>query len=123
MEDGALKTAIESGVDSIAYTDLLTSLCSELKSSAELQEAVTRPQGLEDAESFQLELRSFLRELHCPHFSLTMDTSVLSSYEKRLLLLDYLVSEVLASRLMTLRQRRKQDVMEVNGEEVGVVQP
>ena len=120
MEEGALHTAVQEGMQSPAYTDLLTALCAELKASAGLQESVTRPQGPDDAESFQLELRGLLRELQCPHFSLTADMHVLDSAEKRLLVLDYLVSEVLAARLASVRGQRGEEP-EVNGDEVGVV--
>lgn len=81
---------------------------------------MTRPQGPQDAESLQLELRGLLREMQCPHLALTMLVDMLSTYENRLLVLDYLLSEVLAARLLSLRQQ-KQDEMETNGEEVGVV--
>jgi len=117
MEAGALKTAVKEGLDSESYISLLTSLCSELKSAHSLQEEVTHPQGRGDAESLQLELRSFLLELKCPHLELTMDMMVLFSYEKRLLMMDYLVSEVMASRLVAL-QREGAELMEVNGKQV-----
>ena len=110
--EGNLKSAIEDGINSDLFVELIHSLCSELKSSLSLQEVVTHPQGKEDAESLQMELRAFLVELHCPHINLTMDMNVLSSYQKRLLVLDYLVSELVASRLNTLRQG-KEDVMEI----------
>ena len=119
MEDGALKQAVNEGLSSMAYTTLLVTLCSELKDSLGLEEGVTPPQGSEDSTAFQMELRGVLVELHCPHVSLTTDMNLLSSPSNRLLVLEYLVSEVLTARLNTVR-REGEEAMEVNGEEVRV---
>lgn len=42
--------------------------------------------GASDAESFHLEMRSFLNELRCPHVQLTKDLSSLIETNNRLLL-------------------------------------
>ena len=114
-ENGAFKSAAKAGIESKTYTQLIHSLCLELKKSLGLGESVTLPQGKEDAESFQLELRAFLGEMKCPHSSLTSSMEVLESYHKKLLLCDYLLSEVMASRLVS---SDGEEAMEVNGGEV-----
>ncbi len=122
MEEGALKQAVEKGMASSEYTSLLTTLCSELKTSLGLREGVTPPRGQLDEVAFQMELRGVLMELQCPHLSLTMDLTLLtSSPSNRLLVLDYLVSEVLATRLSAVR-KDKEETMDVNGEEVWPIQ-
>ena len=103
-----LQKAVEGGLESETYTHLLHQVCAELQSSLSLHEAVSLPQGSEDREAFHLELRSFLAELRCPHVALTKDVHFLSSYQKRLLVVDYLVSELLACRLTLLRQSQEQ---------------
>ena len=104
LEDGKMKTAIEEGLASAAFVELVTALCSELKRLNQMQETVTKPAGLgsfafcgtpattlrvlsvfflgaADAESFEVEMRGFLQELCCPNTQLTTS---LSSYSSRL---------------------------------------
>ena len=116
LEDGKLWSAVEGGITSPDYAALVVALCAELKSTLDLQESVTLPQGSEDAESFQMELRGLLMEMKCPHPSLTSELNLLSSCLQRLLVLDYLVSEVMAGRLVGVRQEKEQreEEMEVD---------
>ena len=46
MEDGKLQEAIEAGLSSAMFVDLLISLCSELKRLNKMQETVARPAGV-----------------------------------------------------------------------------
>ena len=50
------------------------------------------PPGVQDAESFQLEMRAFLVELCCPHSVLTQDLGALAVATNRLLLVGELGS-------------------------------
>ena len=89
--------------------------------------------GVEDTDSFQMEMRGFLQELCCPHKQLTSDLNILASYSSRLLLIgepgnlfvvitwiltllfsetDFLLSEVLTARLCDLQQRQDPDPMD-----------
>ena len=100
-----MRAAVEAGLESAAFVELVMALCSELKTLCEMQETVTRPAGLlacgnvprkvqhslfsflsgvADAESFQLELRGFLQELSCPYADLTSSLNPLSSFSPRL---------------------------------------
>ena len=116
MQDSStLQTAIEQGLTSSLFIDLCTLLCNELKQLLNLQEAVSRPQGQDDCDSFELEIRSFLKELHCPHTSLINERDILISYKKKLLMMDFLLSEVLTARMLSLR-KKDEERMEVNGE-------
>lgn len=125
FEEGALRNAVEEGIKSSAYTSLLVSLSSDLKSSLSLQESmVTPPQGLDDLESFQLELRGLVMELKCPHLSITGNVGLLDTPQQRLQLLEYLLSEAMAARLVAQQQEKEMEeeeeakAMEVNGHEV-----
>ncbi len=73
----------------------------------------------EDIEAFQLELRSFLRELCCPHSVLLQGVDVLATYHCRLLLLDYLLSELMAARLTSGKREEEMDT----GQEVSCPLP
>ena len=91
-------------------------LCTSLQQLCSLQSSVNHPQGEEDRESFQLELRSLLREMSCPHQSLMEGLEVVGDCHKRLLLVDYLLSEFLAAKLVSARSEETMDT----GEQVSV---
>ena len=97
--------------------EMVTAISSELKRLCALQETVSRPQGPGDNEAFQLEMRSFLKELHCPHELLLKDLDLLSTFKQRLLLVDFLLSELLAARLVAVKKKSRGDSepMEVDG--------
>lgn len=97
---------MEAGLGSAVFIDLVSSLCSELKTLNQMQENVSKPSGavqpvgvcctsynhcfctgVEDTDSFQMEMRGFLQELSCPHKHLTSDLNILASYSSRLLLI------------------------------------
>ena len=121
MEEGGLKSCIKKGLDSDVFIELVTSVCSELKQLCSLQEAVSKPQGSADSESFELEMRSFLKELNCPH-TLLGELGLLGTYRKKLLLVDFVLSELLAARLAAVRRKNKGGVedMEVDGDKGAV---
>ena len=116
MEEDILRTILEKGLDSDVFIDTVITICSELKQLYSLQEAVSKPQGPSDAESFQLEMRSFLQELQCPHDSLR-ELDLLSSFKKKLLLVDFIVSELLTARLLKAKKKdlSSAEAMEVDG--------
>lgn len=116
LEDGVLRSTLEKGLHSDVFIDTVITICSELKDLYSLQEAVSRPQGPADADSFQLEMRSFLQELQCPHESLK-ELDLLSSFKKKLLLVDFLVSELLTARILKVKKKDSNGVeaMEVDG--------
>ena len=123
-EESALKESLEKGLASDLFIELVYALSSELKQLCSLQETVSRPQGPSDAESFQLEMRSFLQEMSCPHESLLKELDLLSTLRKKLLLVDFLLSELLAARMIAVKKKKKERVdvedMEVDGAGGGV---
>ena len=64
--------------------------------------------GIDDQDTFNLEMKGFLQELQCPYLTLTKSIDSLSHHDNRLLLLNYLLSELQTSRL--LMEEEKQDV-------------
>lgn len=101
--------AIEQGLSSSLYTELALNLCSSLQQLCSLQSCVSRPRGSDDVEAFQLEMRSLLRELGCPHQCLMDGVDVMGDYHKRLLLVDFLLSELMAARLVEINTEEKMD--------------
>ena len=115
MEEGVLRSTLEKGLHSDVFIDTIIAICSELKQLLSLQEAVSKPQGPADTDAFQLEMRSFLQELHCPHESLG-ELDLLSSFKKKLLLIDFLVSELLTARILKVKNvDGGVEAMEVDG--------
>ncbi|XP_064387131.1 protein FAM98A-like [Halichondria panicea] len=100
LNDDTLSTAIQQGLSSTLYKELVLQLCASLQQLCSLECRVSSPQVPEDLEAFQLELRSLLREMDCHHKSLMESVDVLGDYHKRLLLVDYLLSELMAARLV-----------------------
>eukprot|EP00731_Ephydatia_muelleri_P017983 Em0011g23a len=112
LEESDLRDAVQQGLASHEYRHICSSLCEELKTLNQMQECVSRISGPEDAESFQLELRGFLLELNCPHTTLADN---LDQFDVKLLLLDFLLAELMASRLMALRKATAEEAQESHG--------
>ena len=64
--------------------------------------------GIDDQDTFNLEMKGFLQELQCPYLTLTKSIDSLNHHDNRLLLLNYLLSELQTSRL--LMEKEEQDV-------------
>ena len=67
--------------------------------------------GIDDQDTFNLEMKGFLQELQCPYLILTDTIDSLNYHDNRLLLLSYLLSELQTSRL--LMEKEKQDIVTV----------
>ncbi|CAB3237728.1 unnamed protein product [Arctia plantaginis] len=108
-EDTFLK-AVECGAKSMEFTKLIHILADELKKFCRLEETVNVMNGPEDSSSFLLELSSFLKELGCPYKNLVTGhmSSRLQSKEDCLLLLDYLISELMAARMVNIDSEGKE---------------
>ncbi|KAK6636213.1 hypothetical protein RUM43_009871 [Polyplax serrata] len=102
QDDKALEKAIETGPKSVQYTGLIEWICRELKVLCKLEETVNAVTSEDDATNFLMELSSFLKELGCCYTLLLEGhlTERLNNREKRLLLLDYLLSELMAARMI-----------------------
>ncbi|EDO36415.1 predicted protein [Nematostella vectensis] len=97
-DDGgpALLKAVEGDILSYDFMSLCHWLSNQLKEVCSLGESVS---DIDDQETFKLEISGMLRELGCPHAQL-MGTNGLANPYHRLLLLDYLTSEVQACRIL-----------------------
>ena len=94
-----LEKEVKDGILSKEYVDIVCTICNEIKELYHLEEAVTIPSGPEDEQTFNLELKAFLRELGCGYSSLVTDREALKLPNNRMLLLSYILSEVMSARI------------------------
>nr|XP_034837749.1 protein FAM98A [Maniola hyperantus] len=104
QDEVAFSKALDGGPKSLEYTKLVHILAEELKSLCNVEETVNMMNDPDESSSFLLELSSFLKELGCPYKKLVTGhmSSRLQSKEDRILLLDYLVSELMAARMVSV---------------------
>ncbi|KAJ2943101.1 hypothetical protein O0L34_g18791 [Tuta absoluta] len=103
-DEAAFSKALDGGHKSLEYTKLVHILAEELKTLCNLEETVNVMNDPDESSSFLLELSSFLKELGCPYKKLITGhmSSRLQTKEDRLLLLDYLISELMAARMVNV---------------------
>ncbi|XP_040188198.1 protein FAM98B [Rana temporaria] len=100
LDETTLGPALESGLSSPEYCQLLCWLSSQIQSLGNLEESVSSEGG--DLESIQLEISGFLKELSCPYTSLVSGdiASRLQNKEDCLKLLLFLGSELQAVQIL-----------------------
>lgn len=102
LDEGVLNNALEDGARYVEYTNLVSWLSMELQSFCDIQENVNPITGPDDASNFLMELSGFLREYGCPHTVLSEGpiTQRLATRERGLQLLDFLITELQAVRMV-----------------------
>ncbi|XP_059171362.1 protein FAM98A-like [Physella acuta] len=106
LEQKALLEAVDTGAKSVAYTQLVEWIISQLSVFCSIDAKVSAIQGPSDSELFLMELSGFLREFSCPYKNLTegpMDGR-LSSRKACLQLLDYLLAELAAVKIIAVKR-------------------
>ncbi|CAH1642481.1 unnamed protein product [Spodoptera littoralis] len=103
-DEATFAKALDGGPKSLDFTKLVHILAEEIKSLCNLEETVNMMNDPDESSSFLLELSSFLKELKCPYKKLVTGhmSSRLQTKEDRLLLLDYLISELMAARMVNV---------------------
>ena len=96
-----LAAAVDGGVKSAEYTGLVLYMVREVGELLGLEDHVQ--EGDTSSEAWAMELSSFLRELGCPHSCLTQGAvgDRLADNRAKLVLLDYLLSELMAARMIS----------------------
>jgi len=99
-----LDSAVENGLQSQDFTKLVCFLVREVSSLSGLEDQIQDPDV--GGEGWIMELSSLLRELGCPHNILTEGpvTKRLETRRSRLILLDFLMSELMAARMIALNK-------------------
>uniref|UniRef100_A0A182WDB2 Protein FAM98A n=1 Tax=Anopheles minimus TaxID=112268 RepID=A0A182WDB2_9DIPT len=111
LDQNYASTAIFAGPQSGEFQDVVIWLTEEIRILGKLDERVGKS---DDANSFVLELSAFLKELTCPYSSLTSGhvSDRLQTLESKLLLLDYLINELMAFKMLeSLKPKEKSTVI------------
>lgn len=113
LDKQLLQKAVEVGPKSSDYTQLVSLLAKELKTLCNIDEEVNAITNPEDSITFLMELSSFLKELGCQYVALTQGhiSDRLVKLTDKYLLLDYLTTELMASRI--LREKRPEKKIEL----------
>ncbi|VEN54600.1 unnamed protein product [Callosobruchus maculatus] len=109
MQKPNFPMAIEGGPKSVEYTTLVNYLTNEIRTLLEMDEEVNAIKAPEDAVAFIMEVTSFLKELNCPYSALTQGhvSDRLQNVGDRLLLLDYLITELMGARILQEKKPSK----------------
>ncbi|CAH2061881.1 unnamed protein product, partial [Iphiclides podalirius] len=104
LDEVVFAKALDGGPKSLEYTKLIHILAEELKNLCKMEETVNMMNDPDESSSFLLELSSFLKELGCPYKTLVTGhmSSRLQTKDDRLLLLDYLISELMSARMVNV---------------------
>uniref|UniRef100_A0A182UF55 Protein FAM98A n=1 Tax=Anopheles melas TaxID=34690 RepID=A0A182UF55_9DIPT len=111
LDQNYASTAVFAGPQSGEFQDIVVWLTEEIRILGKLDERVGKS---EDASSFIMELSAFLKELTCPYASLTSGhvSDRLQTLESKLLLLDYLINELMAFKMLeSLKPKEKSTVI------------
>uniref|UniRef100_A0AAG5DK76 FAM98A n=1 Tax=Anopheles atroparvus TaxID=41427 RepID=A0AAG5DK76_ANOAO len=111
LDQNYASTAILAGPQSGEFQDVVIWLTEEIRVLGKLDERVGKS---DDSNSFLLELSAFLKELTCPYANLTSGhvSDRLVSLESKLLLLDYLINELMAFKMLeALKPKEKSNVI------------
>uniref|UniRef100_A0A2M4BK66 Putative fam98a n=1 Tax=Anopheles marajoara TaxID=58244 RepID=A0A2M4BK66_9DIPT len=111
LDQNYASTAILAGTQSGEFQDVVIWLTEEIRVLGKLDERIGKS---EDSSTFILELSGFLKELLCPYTSLTSGhvTDRFQTLEAKLLLLDYLVNELMALKMLeALKPTAKSNVI------------
>ncbi|RZC38208.1 protein FAM98A [Asbolus verrucosus] len=97
-----LEVALQEGAKSIEYTKLVNFLTNEIRGLLNIDEKVNTISSPEDSVTFIMEVSSFLKELNCTYVVLTQGhiSDRLQNSQDRLLLLDYLATELMGARIL-----------------------
>lgn len=106
-----MSKALDGGVDSTDYTSLVSWISEQLVNFGDVEECVHPVNSPQDIATFHLELSFLLKELGCVNEKLTSGSvnERLSNRQDRVLLLDYLVTELMTSKLLALKHPKKVD--------------
>lgn len=112
-EKSNLLNVVEEGPKCAEYTNIVSFITKELKVLCSIDEQVNAITNPEDSITFLMELSSFLKELGCPYQNLTHGhiSDRFDNIPDRLLLLDYLLTELMAARI--LREKRPEKKIEL----------
>ncbi|KAG8430455.1 hypothetical protein GDO86_020564 [Hymenochirus boettgeri] len=121
LEEDILSQALEAGLSSPEYFQVLSWLCSQIKPLGDLEESVGSSGN--DVESVQLEVSGFLKELSCPYPTLISGEikQRLKSRDDCLKLLLFLGTELQALQILQSKKQSKTDPHDAAYKEVKTI--
>jgi hypothetical protein len=104
IEDVA--ACVSKGLDSQDFIDLVSHLAEKIKDIEKLEEGVGIYKPGDDSQGWKMEVSSYLRELGCPYSSLIEEdvSTRFASQKSRLMLVNYLISELMASQMTAVNK-------------------
>ncbi|KAI6656819.1 Protein FAM98A-like [Oopsacas minuta] len=99
-----LQECITQGLESEEFIHFVTWLSNDISRLLKLEESVSTGLGPDDANVFKVEVKGFLSALQCPYCFLIKDLDALLTLEYRFALIEYLTSELQATKLIVLDQ-------------------
>lgn len=109
LEANKLESAVQGGAKDADFTNFVSYLATELRVLCNIDENINPIKCPEDSISFLLELSSFLKEIGCPYESLTQGhmSDRFSSNHDKVLLLEYLITELMAAKMVASNNPEK----------------
>lgn len=110
-----MSEALELGPKSIDYTGLIAWLAEQIGTFIKIDETINPTHTPDDASSFLLELSCFLKEIGCVNQNLTTGNvnQRLADKGNRTLLIEILVSELMACKLLQAKEKETNTTLEV----------
>lgn len=102
LDSSRFNQALQEGPKSIEFTSLVSWITSHIGAFGNIDETVQPTTAPEDANSFLMELSTFLKELGCTNKKLTTGNvnQRLTSVEDKFLLIEFLLTELMASKML-----------------------
>ncbi|EAT37798.1 AAEL010254-PA [Aedes aegypti] len=109
LDHNYASSALAAGAKSGEFQDMVIWLTDEIRVLGKLDEKITKS---DDANTFVLELSGFLKELTCPYANLTSGhvSDRLQTYDSKIILLEYLINELMAFKMIESLKPKKEKV-------------
>lgn len=109
LDHNYASSALAAGAKSGEFQDMVIWLTDEIRVLGKLDEKITKS---DDANTFVLELSGFLKELTCPYANLTSGhvSDRLQTYGSKIILLEYLINELMAFKMIESLKPKKEKV-------------
>ncbi|XP_015596643.1 protein FAM98A [Cephus cinctus] len=115
LDPEKLSDALNGGAKSVEFTTLVAWLAEQLITFNDLDESIHPTSSADDASSFLLELSSFLKELGCVNRQLMTGNinQRLATKQERMILLEYLILELMTSKILECKKPTSNSQLEV----------
>jgi len=115
LDSDKLSQALKIGAKSPDFTSLIAWFAEQLATFINIDETVNITTSADDASSFLLELSFFLKEIGCINEKLMTGhvNQRLANESERAILIEFLATELMASKLLEVKYPKEEKQMEV----------